>query len=128
MDETDNQAIKNFERLNRHSERLNDLLRSQSADNAVLKKIDRKLSDDFFKKLDELYEWAKVDNGKLSMNSWRRDVDMFLDSLRVERKQNAQAKAEELTSTQQERRKWLHSIIMFAIGAVFTVIMTLVGK
>ena len=107
----------NKSNIERHSEQIKALTSAQVETSKTLVKIDKKLSDDFFHKVDELYIWAKVDNGKLSMNSWRRDVDEFITR-----------KTGEENEVKQERKKWISWIITFAAGALVNWAMFSVGQ
>ena len=107
----------NKSRIDRHSEQIKALSAAQDRNSKILEGIDRKLSPDFFDKIDDLYKWAKVDNGKLSMNSWRRDVDEFISR-----------KMGEENEAKLERRKWITWIVTFAAGALVNWGMFWLGK
>ena len=107
----------NKSRIDRHSEQIKALTVTQTQNTVILKGIDKKLSDDFFDNFDELYRWAKVDNGKLSMNSWRRDIDEFITK-----------KTGEENEAKAERKKWITWIVTFAAGALVNWAMFAVGK
>ena len=117
MDETDKQAIKNYERLNRHSEKLNELYTHRSEDHKLLKEINDKLSDEFIKQMKELYRWAKVDNGTLSMNSWRRDMEEFVAAVK-----------HQVSQVKEERKKWVTLVATFVLGALVNWLFVLVSK
>ena len=116
MDETDTQAIKNRERLNRHSEKLNDLYKTQTEYNKMLRSIDKKLSDEFFANMNEMYRYMMVGNGEVSLKVWRREME-------AERK----LRGAQMTEAKIERRKWIYGLVIFSLGVVVNYMFTRFG-
>jgi hypothetical protein len=95
-------------RVNEHSKKIDRLEEKTIEQFRLLTSIDKKLTDEFFEKIEDMYKYLLVDNGTLSMKSWRREID-----------RERTEKQEAVRDWQSERRKWIYGITLFSLG-VFT--------
>jgi hypothetical protein len=101
----------NTRRLNRHSKQLTAIEGQQIEYYKILSGIDKKLSNEFFEKVEAVYEYVIIGNGVTSLKTWRNEIDN-------ERKENKENQVDKLT----ERRKWVYGVTIFCAGVIINAV------
>ena len=97
---------------NRHSKEIAALEQQQIEQFKIISSIDKKLSYEFFNKVNDLYDYVVVGNGVPSLKAWRQEVDKE----RGERKEGDE-------DGRSERRRWLYGIFIFSLGVATNILL-----
>jgi hypothetical protein len=97
---------------NRHSKKIAILEQEQIEHFKIISSIDRKLSDEFFNKVNGMYDYIVVGNGTPSLKAWRQEID----------KERGERKEDEKDG-RSERRRWLLGIFIFSLGVATNILL-----
>ena len=114
-------------RLSDHSKKIAVIDERQQEYYKLLMQIDKKLSPDFFTKVEAMYEFVIVGNGVSSLKSWRNEVDGKLEGIQT---RNTTRDAEETSKEKDlkaERRKWIYGLVIFSLGVLTNIIFVKLG-
>lgn len=104
-------------RLNDHSKKIDRITEQQVEQGRLLSSIDKKLSDEFFDKVNSMYEYVITGNGVASLKAWRGDVVKQLAEIQDGKK-----------DARTERRKWIMNIVIFSLGVLVNAVFRLLGN